>query len=200
MNLPQGPVVADIDTKASVSCISSRLVETFQFQLLVQPKTLRLANDTLIVSPGFISLTFTLDGGNSYTGDFWVIDTSNWDILLGQTVLSKLLFCVVLNGTKLFSGTNMFDARRETPTLQPGQGVKFAGGTTDEQRQIIHLLQEFQDCIFEWSGRYGLFHNYPAKMELTSNVPVRVKPYRLSPDHQQAAQENIGGIHSTWPD
>jgi hypothetical protein len=148
-----------------------------------------MANDLQVVSPGYVQLSFQLQGGSIYTGKFWVITTQFSDVILGVPMLQQLPIKVVFNGQTIFTGTNMFEAVSEKPSQNVGQGIKFAGGTSEQQKIVTTVLLKYQSSFFEWSGRYGIFQNYPANLELIDTVPVKRKPYRLSPDQQCAADE-----------
>ncbi|MCO5762913.1 MAG: reverse transcriptase domain-containing protein [Chromatiaceae bacterium] len=110
-------------------------------------------------------------------------------LILGVPALRQLPVVLRYAGRTLFEGTPPVQVVAETPTHPVGTGVQFATGTPQQQKQIVDMLIKHQHGIFEWSGKFGLFRDYPEDIPLTSQDPVQVKPYRVPVGLHQPFQE-----------
>ncbi|MCO5761227.1 MAG: reverse transcriptase domain-containing protein, partial [Chromatiaceae bacterium] len=110
-------------------------------------------------------------------------------LILGVPALRQLPVVLRYAGRTLFEGTPPVQVVAETPTHPVGSGVQFSAGTEQQRKAITDMLIQHQQGIFEWSGKFGLFRDYPEDIPLTSHDPVQVKPYRVPVGLHQPFQE-----------
>lgn len=178
-----------IDTNADFSCISSSALSFCGLTSSPGSQFCQFPNGTSTYSSSFVSLTFQLSSEKEYTGIFWVLPSTTWQVILGVPELSRLPLQVHLEGVEIFKGADTFQTLVQEPELPLGEGIKFQGGSPDQQTAVQQVLLRHKDAIFEWSGRYGMFQNHAISLELSDNVPVTQRPYRLNPQQTQAAAE-----------
>ena len=111
--------------------------------------------------------------------------------LFGRDILHLLPITVKMDGQLMFRGFQLTGLPPTTPTSKAGQGLKFAGGTNDEQEQLRKMLMKYQDGVFEWSGRQGLLVEHVASLPLHDMEPVNLATYRVGPQQREIFQQVI---------
>jgi len=148
--------------------------------------------DTSVFQPThYVNLSFTLAGGAQYGGKFWIFPDASWDIILGLPELLILPVTMHFNGTRIFHGSDTFTPVSHQPSMTPGEGLHFAGGSDFEQQAVTQLLLQYRSNVFEWSGRYGLFKDFPMALPMVDETPVARRPFCLAPDHQAVALQIV---------
>jgi hypothetical protein len=180
---------AHVDTQASVSCISPTMAAAWNVPVDNSCRQLLLANGSKIQTQGIINCQFGIKGQHGFPGQFWVIPSSGWHVLLGIPELSRLPVTISVDGFPIFRGAAQVEPTTEPPTLKTGEGINFSSGTHQQQAAVQNLLLEYKDNIFEWSGRYGLFRDYPETLPVTSEIPIRRPPFHVGQARREAFQE-----------
>lgn len=148
---------AAIDTQASVSGISYVFARRIGSRMAPVSQHLQLANGVDIHITSQTKVEFRLPSGQSFVHTFLVFPHLLCDVLLGWDVLQYLPIVVTMDGNTIFRGAPMVQPRSHRPTKNVGEGIRFQGGTPQEQQQVKELLCEFQSNIHEWSGVSGFF-------------------------------------------
>lgn len=109
--------------------------------------------------------------------------------MIGLQEAKNLPVSLVLDGKTVFTGFDNMEPTATEPSLAPGQGVHFEGGTPNQQQQVRDLLLEHKEAIYEWTGKLGMFRNHVVDLPLRESTPVAAKPYAVGPDKREAFRD-----------
>ncbi|HLP96810.1 MAG TPA: reverse transcriptase family protein, partial [Sideroxyarcus sp.] len=173
---------AHADTQATVSAISPAIADRWvaagakEYHHHISGE---MACNAKFHTNRHVSAEVITELGDNVTIEFAVFPTPSNMVVLGLPALAKLPISVKYAGRILYEGCPPVNVVAEPPTHQPGEGINFAAGSPEQQRQVTQLLLQYQANIFEWSGKFGLFKDHVEDIPLTSDRPIQVKPYRV---------------------
>jgi len=150
-----------------------KLATQLHLQIHHAPTSVRCLNDTVTTSPGTVTTTVLLGPQlvpQSIT--FVLLHKMVHPLILGTSDMANLPFNITFDGHPIFTGGLTNQIKSERPTLQPGQGIHFKGGTSQEQEAVKNLIVQYKDLFFEYTGRYGLFRIPP----LTFQQKMTIQP------------------------
>ncbi|MCO5763458.1 MAG: reverse transcriptase domain-containing protein [Chromatiaceae bacterium] len=173
---------AHIDTQASLSVVPPAIAASWARHGAERrhcPQSGQLANGTTFNTTEVIRVPVTTELGDDLIIEFAVSETPDSIIILGLPALEKLPIIIKHAGRTVFEGAPPVQVVAEKPAYPPGEGIKFQSGSPAQQKAITDILLRYQENIFEWSGKFGLFSEHVEDIPLTSDTPVQVKPYRV---------------------
>ncbi|MCO5762878.1 MAG: reverse transcriptase domain-containing protein, partial [Chromatiaceae bacterium] len=127
--------------------------------------------------------------GDELDIEFAITPTPSSMIILGLPALQQLPIVIKHAGRIVFEGCPPVQVIAEQPACRPGEGINFQSGTDAQRDRIRQILLQYQQNIFEWSGKFGLFRDHVEDIPLTTDRPIQVKPYRVPAGLHQAFQE-----------
>lgn len=179
------------DTCSPVSTITRGVLDVLQRPVFPATEQFQSITGQHIQYQGRAVIPFSLEGDKTKPeGVFYVLESAPIPVLLGRAELQQLPTTITLDGIRIFEGFKPMQPKRLTPSLQPGQGLRFAPELpTEEHARWRQMILEFQDAIFEYSGAIGLFKEHVITLELKSTeVPVG-RTYRMGQTHKLAYQK-----------
>lgn len=179
-----------LDIGSTASFISSKLLQQLGIQPKAASRSFSSINDKQFHLRWEAVLQFHLPAERRRaTGSFFVADQLLHPLIIGLPEAASLPLSVVLDGKPVFTGFSNMEPIAVSPTLSPGEGVQFAGGSAQQQQQVIDLLLKYQANIYEWSGKLGMFREHVVSLPLKDTTPVAAKPYRVGPDKRAAFRD-----------
>lgn len=171
------------DTGAGPSCITIDLLTNMGLKPTGPPVPVSTADTSPCNNLGTVELEVQLSPDTAVFKDlFIVLPDAHHPVILGRRLLAQMPLSINLNGKHLLHGFGEIRTGNEPPTHQPGEGIRFSGGTQEQQDLVRNLIMNNKQLFFEYTGQYGLLRDYQFKLQTKTGVPVSSKPFRVSPD------------------
>jgi transposase InsO family protein len=122
-------------------------------------------------------------------GKFWIMKNPCEPIIIGIQEMKRLPITINLNGERIFSGFDLVRPKAEKPKFLVGEGIRFSGGSKQQQEIVRDILINFKENIFEWSGKYGLFLDHVARIDTGDTPPIACRQFRTPAEKREPMQE-----------
>jgi hypothetical protein len=144
----------------------------------------------------YVNVSLILNDSMVLEGRFWLMKNPCEPIIIGIPDLKRLPITINLNGKRIFSGFDLIQPKAEKPKLPVGEGIRFSGGSPEQQQEVTNILLQFRENIHEWSGKYGLFLDHVAHIDTGNTPPIACRQFRLPAEKRAPMKEILTEYHS----